>query len=276
MPNEANHTSSKLTLLYFLDLPDHYQNIAVGYDSHYEGLHRAILPVILDKFNFAPDDRLLDLGSGTGTLAQLIREEANLKSAVICVDPNEAMVAVAKKNNGITVIQATAEEFVSRTIAAYSFNKVLIAFSSHHFAESRVVVLRKLSEHLPPGGVCLIVERQKSTTLPFFKSALEEHRRAHANDLSSEQYCTLLQPLWFEVSSGDVILEYHVTKSLWYETLRERYISFLHQFTDEQIEDGIRELEMQYHGQKHHEDISVRDPVVVHKLVKTILATQRV
>ena len=44
---------------------EHYHEIAGGYDIHYEGLHTAVLPVILDKFKLAEDDVLFDLGAGT-------------------------------------------------------------------------------------------------------------------------------------------------------------------------------------------------------------------
>ena len=58
-----------------------------------------------------------------------------------------------------------------------------------------------------------------------------------------------------------------MTKELWYETLREKYISYLHWFTDEQIEDGIKELEDYFHEMNDNE-ILMRDSVIVHKLVK--------
>ena len=252
----------------FFQIIDHYQRIASGYDAHYEGLHKAVLPIILDKFNFAPSDVLLDLGSGTGTLALNTKKQARLEHPVICVEPCEEMVKVAKKIEGITVIQATAEDFTSQAISSYHFNKVLVAFCSHQFVDSREMVLTKLSECLPMGGVCLIIDRQQKTALPLFKAALERHQTSHANNLSSEQYSALVQPMGFEVSSSDISLEYSMTKLLWYETLRERYISCLHQLTDEQIEDGISELESHFQAQKDSEDIPVCDPVNVHKLVK--------
>ena len=220
----------------------------------------------MDKFNLVPSDVLLDLGSGTGTLAQNIKKQAKLKRDVICVEPNEAMVAIARKKEGITVVQATAEEFISQEeINSYCFSKVLIAFCSHHFADSRDVLFSKLSEHLQPGHSCLIIDRHPNTMLPMFDAALQQHKRAHANDLKSEQYSALLQPLGFVVSSCEVVLEYRVTKTLWYKTLRERFISYFHQLTDDQIEDGIRELEMQYQRQ---EDILIHDPVLIHNIVK--------
>ena len=216
-----------------------------------------------------PDDVLLDLGSGTGTLAENIKKQAKLTHNVICVEPNETMVSIAEKKEGITVIQATAEEFASKAIHTHRFNKVLIAFCFHHFADSREKVLAMLSECLPVGGACLIIERQKKTALPLFKAALEMHQQAHKNDLSSEQCSSLVKPMGFGVTSYDVILEYTMTKSLWYKTLRERFVSFIHQFTDEKIEDGIRELETcHFQALKDDDEIAMKDPVIIHQLIK--------
>ena len=237
----------------------------MGYDTHYEGLHKAVLPVILDKMTFVPDtDVLVDLGSGTGTLAWNIMKHAKLKHSVICVEPHPTMASIASKLDGITVVQTTAQEFSSKTDRVGQFNKVLMAFCSHHFADCRKSLFTKLSESLPQGGLILIIDRQRETALPLFKAAQEKHRKAHENDLSSEQYSVLVEPLGFQVDSCELTLEYTMTKELWYETLREKYISYLHWFTDEQIEDGIKELEAYFHEMN---EILMKDSVIVHKLV---------
>ena len=220
--------------------------------------------MILDKFNLAEDDVLLDLGAGTGALAQSIKKRAKLTHNVICVEPNEGMISVAMKREGITAIQATAEEFASKAIHIHRFNKVLIAFCFHHFSDSKEMIFTKLSECLPVGGVCLIVERQKETALPFFKAALEMHQRVHANDLTPDQWSSL-----FAITSYEVVLEYTMTKSLWYKTLRERFTSFFRQFTDEEIEKGITELEIGvFENLKEDDKILMKDPVLIHQLVK--------
>ena len=225
--------------------------------------------MILGKFKFTADDILLDLGSGTGALAESIKKQAKLTHNAICVEPNESMISIAKKKEGITAIQATAEEFVSKVIHTHHFNKVLIAFCSHHFVDSREMIFNKLSECLPVGGVCLIVDRQKKTDLPFFKAALEIHQQVHANDLTPEQCSSLTSPMGFTVISYEVILEYIMTKSLWYKTLRERFTSFFRLFTDEEIEDGIRELEVGlFRELKDDDEIAMKDPVIIHQLVK--------
>lgn len=244
--------------------------IANEYDAQYEGLHKAVLPVILDKMTFVPDtDVLVDLGSGTGRLAHNIMKQAKLKHTVICVEPSESMVSIASNLDGLTIIQATAQEFASNKTLLSNlghFNKALIAFCSHHFADSLKSLFSTLAESLPEGGLILIIDRLRDTALPLFKAALEKHQQAHANDLSSQQYSALVEPLGFVVDSCEVTLEYTMTKKLWYRMLRERFMSYLHQLTDEQIEDGIKELEVKFHD---NYDILVKDSVIFHKLVKS-------
>ena len=92
------------------------------------------------------------------------------------------------------------------------------------------------------------------------------HMKAHANNLTPEQCSSLAGRMGFAVTSYEVTLEYTMTKSLWYETLSKRYMSFVRQFTDEE---GIRELEMGIFQEfKEDGEILIKDPVVVCKLVK--------
>ena len=91
------------------------------------------------------------------------------------------------------------------------------------------------------------------------------HMKAHANDLTHEQCSSLAGRMGFAVTSYEVTLEYTMTKSLWYETLRKRYTSFVRQFTDEEMEEGIRELEMgMFQELKEDSEIlnDIKDPVV--------------
>lgn len=90
------------------------------------------------------------------------------------------------------------------------------------------------------------------------------HQRVHANDLTPDQWSSL-----FAVTSYEVVLEYTMTKSLWYKTLRERFTSFFRQFTDEEIEKGITELEIGvFENLKEDDEILMKDPVLIHQLVK--------
>jgi len=213
---------------------------ATGYDTHYEGMHREMLEVIFRILEFdADNDLVVDIGGGTGSLAHSVWKRAGLKHPVVCVEPCKGMVEVARKKEGINVVHATAEEFVQ--LGSYQFTKVLVCCCSHLFNQMELV-FTEVAKQLPSGGVCLVIDRHQDTTVPLFKVALDLHIGGHSHSFA-ENVSKLVKPMGVIVATTTEILEYKMKKSLWYSVLRNRYISYLHQLTDEEIEDGIKELE---------------------------------
>ena len=86
---------------------------AVNYDRFYEITYEARSTLIQEAISFSPDDQLIDIGGGTGKLALMVRSDQKLNKPVICIDPMEEMLNVARKKENVITVNATAEEFFS-------------------------------------------------------------------------------------------------------------------------------------------------------------------
>lgn len=97
-----------------------------------------------------PGDRLLDVGGGTGRVAQAFRGHA----AVWILDPSAGMLQQARAKGGLGVCQGNAERL---PFSDGAFARVLAVDSLHHFRDQRQGVT-ELLRVLTPGGRLVIEE----------------------------------------------------------------------------------------------------------------------
>jgi demethylmenaquinone methyltransferase/2-methoxy-6-polyprenyl-1,4-benzoquinol methylase len=100
--------------------------------------------------NVAPGNRVLDLGCGTGTLAQMCIERG---AEVTGVDANSGMLAVAKKNSPSANFLNFSLSNLDEQLEDESFDIILstLAFSELTRME-RVYVLKQIKRLLKKGG----------------------------------------------------------------------------------------------------------------------------
>ena len=60
--------------------PDHYDNLEENYDKFYQPFHSGILEKCLEHLKLEPDDRLVDVGGGTGALAETMSKRAGYRA----------------------------------------------------------------------------------------------------------------------------------------------------------------------------------------------------
>lgn len=110
----------------------------------------------------------------------------------------------------------------------------------HHFTEL-LEILRGLEASLRPGGTLLVVNIGESSNLPLFTNAEKSFGASKSN--FKKRITAMLQKADFEVEVSEEKIYVGLKKSQWYEMLRGRFQSTLSELTDEEIEDGIRELD---------------------------------
>lgn len=184
------------------------------------------------------DDQVVDIGGGTAQISLTIKDHLKMTKPIVCVDPSQELIDIAKKN-GATTVRATAEEFFASE-PIYSLDLVFMTCCIHHFKDPDFV-FTALAKYMPQNGVCAVVQTSfpSNLTLPWFKSSKHDYPVSEKQD----SIMKLVQSKGLECKSVFAMERVEVEKELWYDTLRKRFRSTLRLLSDEEIEDGIRELE---------------------------------
>ena len=90
--------------------------MANDYDYFYKEIKEAEASVLLKYFNVQPHHTVIDIGSGTGFLAELLFEKSELKNPLWCVDSSAAMQEEAKKKEGVFPVHKSADEFLDECV----------------------------------------------------------------------------------------------------------------------------------------------------------------
>ncbi|KAJ7383000.1 hypothetical protein OS493_031170 [Desmophyllum pertusum] len=222
------------------DVSHHYRSVAEKYDYFYQGKYEGYIPVLMKWLDLKPSNIVADIGSGTGFIAEQLYELSGLNNPVWCVDPSAEMQEVAQQRKGLYPVQKTAEEFFSDPEINQVFDRVVSVGSSHHFVDP-VAVYKGILRSLRPGGF-FIEANCVEARHPMFKSA-ENVFNTHCKNMVNPR---LLQEMNLQgkISHQEVTTPtVAVAKSKLYEMFRCRYMSMFNRLSDEQIEEGINELD---------------------------------
>ena len=220
-----------------------YELLAANYDRYYKALYyTATSTFIQHSIPLSPDDQLIDVGGGTGQLALMIKSDIKMEKPIVCVEPAKAMCEVASKREGVIAINKTAEEFFSSK-PDYPLKVVLIN-NCVHFLNADLV-FSGLVKYLPEDGICMVTLLAFDDTFPLFEKARND-TVAVGKLRKSSHYPSLIESRGLKCkvveSSGHVRLE----KALWYEAIRNKFMSHLAKYSEEELEEGITELETCY------------------------------
>lgn len=103
---------------------------------------------LLDAAKVASGDRVLDVGCGTGIVARTAVSRVGPEGRVVGLDPNEGMLAVARKTSGVEWATGVAEDI---PFDDNSFDVVVSQFAMMFF-EDRHEAVAEMSRVLVPGG----------------------------------------------------------------------------------------------------------------------------
>ena len=245
---------------------DHYHDVADQYDALTAVFHSNYLPVMQEALQLKPDDVVVDIGGGTGWYAHQLWKAAGLKEPVVCVDPSGVMLEAAKLREGVTGVQASAEEFFSRSQEKL-FTKAFIIQTVHHFHNPEAV-FKGIYNSLSPGGSCVIQAHlpKPGHDTPLFRAAWV--LTAKSNVMNEEELTSLIAVgAPFEIHKKKIKIQHKIPKREWYKMIRGRYSSVLHQLNDQEIENGIKELE-----REKFQALRDDDPVTINDFALIIVA----
>jgi SAM-dependent methyltransferase len=115
-------------------------------------------------------DRLLDVGAGTGVVARAALNRVGARGSVVAVDPNEGMLAVAKRiAPGVDIRRGSAEQL---PVADAEFDCVTCQFAVMFF-ENRQRAVAELRRALRAGGCVAVATRAYVEQSPGYAAMVE-------------------------------------------------------------------------------------------------------
>ena len=217
-----------------LCVTDHYDAIAFDYDDNMSCFQIPIVDIIKHHVPLKKTDQILDIGGGTGIYLQLLRREFDMEKPGVCIDPSLKMLQVAMKRDGIIPIHSTAGEFLAAP--NYPLDIVMMIGCVHHFQDP-AAIFSNLAKYMSDEGTCIIARHCPPTSIFF--SAFRDKWTPY----DDKKLCKIIDSnnLNHKIFMWKKPVE--LSKLSWYKSLRGRYASCLSLLTDEEIEEGIRELE---------------------------------
>jgi len=132
----------------------------IGLDIATFGRYLPFMKKVIRMTNIKPDDRILDLGAGTGRNACLMAKYLSEKGELIGVDISKDMIAQFKKRCTDFPNVKIINRRIDRTLPYKNdFSKVFISFVLHGFPQNaRKVIIENAFQALKQNGEFLILD----------------------------------------------------------------------------------------------------------------------
>lgn len=227
-------------------LGEHYGSLASVYDEFLKyspDFVRTLTTRMIERLHLNEEDRLADVGCGTGIYTLDILAQIPLRHPVLAVDPYPEMLAAIPDDANVTRLALDAVTFSQEH---HEYDKVLVKETIHH-VEDRPAFFANVFRRLPRGGRLLLVHVPPDVQYPLFQAALDRCLGWHADPDELE---TELGDAGFEVVRDAVDYRLALPRSTYRRMVENRYMSVLSSFSDEELQAGLAEMDERY---GHHD-----------------------
>ena len=227
-------------------LREHYEGLARQYNDYWQYSRDFVEWMacqIQSRLAVTPKHKLVDLGGGTGLYAGALADQLAPESPVLCVDSSEAMLAEAPPHDAVKTIAADAEQFM---LDAGHVDRIFMKEVIHHI-DNKERLFARIYDRLPRDGVFVLVLLPPRIDYPLFGAALDQFEALQPNYKTME---IELRKAGFVAVSSDASYLLQIEKARYLDMVRNRYMSLLTSFSDEQLEAGVSEID-----QAHSESV---------------------
>ena len=216
---------------------------------------------ICSHLELCESDNFLDLGAGDGVACLKILSILKLMN-VTCVEPSTKMCEIMLSNGVKNVVEADAIGFLTNCCSKY--DKLLMKEVIHHiavFEYDKLFSALKNAMHI--SSKLLIITRPRSSRhYPFFEKANEVWE---SEGLDVDLLQASLVRNGFKVRIHEEKCAMSIAKVEWIRMIRSRFWSTFRRekMTEEDIENGIKEIEARYEGTESVEFNEIQLFVVV-------------
>lgn len=221
----------------------HYAALASEFDQIWQfsaDYEPWMVEQIQTRLALQPHEHWVDFGAGTGRFSQAVHRYAQ-PASTLCVEPDAAMCALAQQKAELMSMQACDRSFIQQPLR---YDALLVKEVIHHLSD-RTAFWQGVKHQLSEKGRILLITRPKETTLALFQQA---KARFAQHQPAIELLCAELHHAGFETQVSVIDFPLCQSKSHWYAMLRGKFMSDLADFSDDEIEMGIAEVDKQYSG----------------------------
>jgi SAM-dependent methyltransferase len=221
----------------------HYTRLADDFDRIWQfspDYEDWMVEKIASGLSLQPNQTWVDFGAGTGRFTARLHALAP-KLQTYCAEPDAAMCQQAAKRDGLRVIRADDQRFVTLML---QYDALLLKEVIHHLSD-RQAFWQGIQHQLNADGRLLVVTRPQRSALALFEAA---HDAFYRHQPSLTLLVAELEAAGFAVSVSEHTHSFTLSKVDWFAMLRSRFMSDLAAFSDNDIEAGIAELSHDYAG----------------------------
>lgn len=223
-------------------LVKYYDSAAKSFNEFWAYSDEFVLNIVEDieqTLRFRNADTFVDIGCGTGLYTTRLITRSKSKFSTIAVDISKGMLNEFPPSENLTKLHMSASEFAKGKVR---FDKALLKEVMHHIKDKTEVV-NSLCKNLNPNGVILFIISPVIVNYPLFVKALELRQNTKSIE---PMIIELLQTQGLRVSvhSKSYPVTFSTVKFL--TMVRGRYLSFLSNFSNVELEEGIKEMKSKF------------------------------
>ena len=226
-------------------IQNHYRQLAQNYDdlwTYTPDFIKFIAQNIIEELNLKFTDKLVDLGCGTGLFTQEISHQIRLKHPIVCIDSSSEMLEKIPLNDTYQPRAMDAIDFASQEDI---FDKIFIKEMIHHINDKQKLIAN-LFNRLNSQGILLLILLPPKIEYPLFSSAKKSYQelQPHYSELKN-----IFERVGFQTEVSFVKYPLSLNKDKYFKMVENRYMSLLSMFSDEEISQGIKEMNQKYSKQ---------------------------
>ena len=145
-------------------------------------------------------------------------------------------------NHSYEPIFMDAVEFSSK---ANNLDKILLKEMIHHVPDKNKLIAN-LFNSLNPGGIFLLILLPPTIEYPLFELAKKTYEEVQPHYTTIE---TIFKDVGFQTEVSFVSYPLSIDKAQYFTMVENRYMSLLSRFSDEQIQEGLKEINQTYSSQ---------------------------
>ena len=219
---------------------EHYARLAATYDenwAHSPAYLDWMTEAIRQQLHLIGTELVADIGCGTGLYARRLAASAG---AVVCAEPSAQMLAQVPSDDRLIPVAASAEDLATGRVRLPhdGYDAILLKEVLHH-VDDRAAVIEGLARLLRPGGRMLVVMLPAEISYPLFAAALRAfaERQPDPAEIAGDMRRAGLRA---EITNLAYPLTFPTERYL--RMVRNRYMSLLSAFDDEQLDGGVAEI----------------------------------